>query len=58
MCDYSLVFIKKDGSKEKVMESVELVTKKRIHLILPGIYLERKRKYQGILLPLMDPKMS
>ncbi|GAB6888548.1 hypothetical protein JCM13304A_20470 [Desulfothermus okinawensis JCM 13304] len=43
MCDYSLVFIKKDGSKEKVMESVELVTKKDSSYIARNIFGEEKK---------------
>ncbi len=47
MCDYSLVFIKKDGSKEKVMESVELVTKKGFILYCQEYIWRGKENIRG-----------
>ncbi|GAB6160864.1 hypothetical protein JCM12298_00230 [Desulfothermus naphthae] len=42
MCDYSLILLKKQGSKEKIMESVDLITKNDKSYIAQNIFGEKK----------------
>ncbi len=42
MCDYSLILLKKEGSKEKIMESVDLITKKDKTYVAQNIFGEKK----------------
>ena len=42
MCDYSLILLKKQGAKEKIMESVDLITKNDKSYIAQNIFGEKK----------------